>query len=98
MESDMPEGYQSGPAIRYKPASMAGLIQLKRDARPGAEAYLPVSLEDARPRGWEQLDVVLGNGDAYVDHPTFRVPLIPPPPPPPPLQPGTLPPPPSAQA
>ena len=44
--------------------------------RPGAEAWLPVSLEDARRRGWEQLDVVLINGDAYVDHPTFGVPLI----------------------
>src|SRR3954467_5988504 len=45
-------------------------------ARPGGGAYLPVSLEDARARGWEQLDVVLVNGDAYVDHPTFGVPLI----------------------
>ena len=45
-------------------------------SRPGPEAYLPVSLDDARRRGWEQLDVVLINGDAYVDHPTFGVPLI----------------------
>jgi uncharacterized radical SAM protein YgiQ len=45
-------------------------------ARPGAEAYLPVSLDDARRRGWAQLDIVLVNGDAYVDHPTFGVPLI----------------------
>src|SRR3954467_4048798 len=45
-------------------------------ARPGGGAYLPVSLEDARGRGWDQLDVVLVNGDAYVQHPTFGVPLI----------------------
>ena len=44
--------------------------------RPGPEAYLPVSLEDAKGRGWELLDIVLINGDAYVDHPTFGVPLI----------------------
>src|SRR6266403_745795 len=50
----------------------------KRQAppRPAPDAYLPVSLDDARRRGWEQLDVVLINGDAYVDHPTFGVPLI----------------------
>src|SRR3954465_15938045 len=38
-------------------------------------AFLPVSLDDAKSRGWPQLDVVLVNGDAYVDHPTFGVPL-----------------------
>src|SRR5256885_4252804 len=37
---------------------------------------LPVSLDEARAREWSQLDVVLVNGDAYVDHPTFGVPLI----------------------
>jgi len=68
---------------RYK-ASMPGLVQIgaRKRARaqppspPGAEAYLPVSLEEAKRRGWEQLDVVLINGDAYVDHPTFGVPLV----------------------
>ncbi|TMA29428.1 MAG: YgiQ family radical SAM protein [Deltaproteobacteria bacterium] len=53
---------------------MAALVQLKSKARP--EAFLPVSLAEARARGWEQLDVVLVNGDAYVDHATFGVPLI----------------------
>ncbi len=47
------------------------LAQLKTPS-----AFLPVSLDDARRRGWDQLDVVLINGDAYVDHPTFGVPLI----------------------
>ena len=35
---------------------MAALVQLKSKARP--EAFLPVSLAEARARGWEQLDVV----------------------------------------
>ena len=60
------------------------LVQLgksgKRSAhappRPGAEAFLPVDLESAQARGWSELDIVLVNGDAYVDHPTFGVPLI----------------------
>jgi len=61
---------------------MSALVQLgpRGKARtppgPGAGAFLPVSLEEARRRGWEQLDVVLINGDAYVDHPTFGVPLM----------------------
>ncbi|HEX9577429.1 MAG TPA: YgiQ family radical SAM protein [Myxococcales bacterium] len=53
---------------------MAALVQIKGKVRP--EAFLPTNLDEARARGWEQLDVVLINGDAYVDHPTFGVPLI----------------------
>ncbi len=61
---------------------MPGLTQIgvrangAAERRPAPEAWLPVSLEEARRRGWEQLDVVLVNGDAYVDHPSFGVPLI----------------------
>src|SRR5712692_6395713 len=61
---------------------MASLVNIgarrkaQEPARPGPEAYLPVTLDEARARGWQQLDVVLINGDAYVDHTTFGVPLI----------------------
>ncbi len=58
---------------------MASLVQIgkkKPPLRPGLEAYLPTSLDEARARGWDELDIVLVNGDAYVDHPTFGVPLI----------------------
>lgn len=34
-------------------------------------AWLPTTLKEARKRGWEELDVVLITGDAYVDHPAF---------------------------
>lgn len=47
-----------------------------KPARPGREAFLPTTLAEARARGWDELDVVLVNGDAYIDHPTFGVPLI----------------------
>jgi uncharacterized radical SAM protein YgiQ len=43
---------------------------------PGPEAFLPRSLAEAKARGWDALDIVLINGDSYVDHPTFGVPLI----------------------
>jgi len=34
-------------------------------------AWLPISKEDLDERGWDQLDVILISGDAYVDHPSF---------------------------
>ena len=39
-------------------------------------SYLPTTLNDARQRGWDQLDVVLVSGDAYVDHPAFAAAIL----------------------
>jgi len=39
-------------------------------------AFLPRTREQMRLRGWDQLDVLLVTGDAYVDHPSFGVPAI----------------------
>lgn len=33
--------------------------------------FLPISKEDMKKRGWEQLDFLYIIGDAYVDHPSF---------------------------
>lgn len=33
--------------------------------------FLPVSYEDMKNRGWEEIDFLLVSGDAYVDHPSF---------------------------
>jgi len=38
--------------------------------------FLPISKDDMKIRGWEQLDFVLVSGDAYVDHPSFGVAVI----------------------
>ncbi len=38
--------------------------------------FLPVSRADLQARGWEQCDIVIISGDAYVDHPAFGPPLI----------------------
>lgn len=44
---------------------------------PGSDRLpLPVNLEEARRRGWDELDIVLVNGDAYVDHPSFGLAII----------------------
>ena len=39
-------------------------------------AFLPVSLEEVRARGWDEVDVVFVTGDAYVDHPSFANALL----------------------
>src|ERR1700674_3808647 len=54
---------------------MAQLVQIGNRG-PGSKAFLPTTSDEAKRRGWEQLDVVLINGDAYVDHPTFGIPLV----------------------
>jgi uncharacterized radical SAM protein YgiQ len=33
--------------------------------------FLPVSIDDMKKRGWEELDFIFVSGDAYVDHPSF---------------------------
>ncbi|MBI5748620.1 MAG: YgiQ family radical SAM protein [Nitrospinae bacterium] len=38
--------------------------------------FLPMSMEEAKNRGWDELDIILISGDAYIDHPSFGVPLI----------------------
>ena len=38
--------------------------------------WLPTTKEEVLKRGWDQLDVILISGDAYVDHPAFGVAVI----------------------
>ena len=38
--------------------------------------FLPTTLDEMKQRGWEQADIILITGDAYVDHPSFGVSLI----------------------
>ncbi|MBQ7575257.1 MAG: YgiQ family radical SAM protein, partial [Bacteroidales bacterium] len=33
--------------------------------------FLPTSVKEVEALGWDSLDVILFNGDAYVDHPSF---------------------------
>ena len=37
---------------------------------------LPVNAQECRARGWDEVDIVLVSGDAYVDHPSFGIALI----------------------
>ncbi len=38
--------------------------------------WLPTTVKEARLRGWDEMDVVLISGDAYVDHPAFGTAVI----------------------
>jgi uncharacterized radical SAM protein YgiQ len=43
---------------------------------PLAKAPLPMSMDEARARGWDELDVVFITGDAYIDHPSFAMSIL----------------------
>jgi len=38
--------------------------------------FLPISKADLISRGWDELDIILVTGDAYVDHPSYGAALI----------------------
>lgn len=38
--------------------------------------FLPTTKKEVELRGWEQLDVILFSGDAYIDHPSFGAAVI----------------------
>ncbi|MBR3915664.1 MAG: YgiQ family radical SAM protein [Bacteroidaceae bacterium] len=38
--------------------------------------WLPTTRKEAELRGWEQMDVIIFSGDAYVDHPSFGAAVI----------------------
>ncbi|MHC1696695.1 MAG: YgiQ family radical SAM protein [Geobacteraceae bacterium] len=39
-------------------------------------SFLPITREEVRQRGWSELDVIFVSGDAYIDHPSFGIPLL----------------------
>ena len=38
--------------------------------------WLPITQREVEKRGWDELDVILVSGDAYVDHPAFGTAVI----------------------
>lgn len=38
--------------------------------------WLPVSAKEVEQRGWDELDIIIFSGDAYVDHPSFGAAVI----------------------
>jgi uncharacterized radical SAM protein YgiQ len=48
----------------------------KRSSRAPAAPFLPMSRAEMDKLGWDQCDVILVTGDAYIDHPSFGMALI----------------------
>ncbi len=43
---------------------------------PARDAFLPTSKDEMERKGWQQADIILFSGDAYVDHPSFGAAVI----------------------
>lgn len=56
--------------------SRHGRLSLKEWMHQYARPPLPMSADEARRRGWDQVDIVLVTGDAYVDHPSFAMAVL----------------------
>jgi uncharacterized radical SAM protein YgiQ len=41
------------------------------ETKPDLKNWLPVSIKEVELKGWDEIDVIIFSGDAYVDHPSF---------------------------
>jgi uncharacterized radical SAM protein YgiQ len=57
------------------PAKHVGGEVIDYPRRPVTD-WLPTSVKEMKARGWEEVDVVIFSGDAYVDHPSFAAAVI----------------------
>lgn len=48
----------------------------RKEALRRADEFLPMSLDEAKRKGWDELDIILVTGDAYVDHSGFGTAVI----------------------
>jgi len=39
-------------------------------------SWLPTTAKEVKAREWDELDIILFTGDAYIDHPSFGIPVI----------------------
>jgi uncharacterized radical SAM protein YgiQ len=54
-----------------KQAAQGQVGNLPHEIRP-----LPMSMKEAKARGWDELDIVFITGDAYIDHPSFAMAIL----------------------
>ena len=57
------------------PANLFATVP-KRSARAAVAPFLPMSRAEMDALGWDQCDVILVTGDAYIDHPSFGMALV----------------------
>ena len=60
------------------PQIPARAVQITNESvyREACKRFLPTTRQEMDWLGWKELDVLLINGDAYVDHPTFGIPCL----------------------
>jgi uncharacterized radical SAM protein YgiQ len=51
-------------------------VPIKFAPKQKPPAFLPMTREEMNTRGWDELDVLIITGDAYVDHPSFGAAMI----------------------
>ncbi len=79
-QEDVAVGEQLQPALEDAPHTMStstlAELPAARFVPLRQRTFLPTTLEEARRRGRDELDVVLVTGDAYVDHLSFGASVI----------------------
>src|SRR4051812_39298057 len=65
----------TAPAKNPKPASQLSLDNATV-YREACRRFLPTTRQEMDWLGWDDLDVLLVSGDAYVDPPTFGIPCL----------------------
>ena len=75
LQLDKKPGTQARVSLPILP-NPGGSSAVPTTAAAGAGQFLPTTLREAQARGWDELDVVIITGDAYVDHPAFGPVLI----------------------
>src|ERR1700690_3989122 len=68
VQSDLIPGVQAAHSVFPNAIAAA--------AGPAAAAFLPTSRAEMEALGWQQCDIIIVTGDAYVDHPSFGMAII----------------------
>ncbi len=65
------------PIVTLDPSGSDRLVALSPPADSMARPRpLPMTFADMRERGWDEMDVVIVTGDAYIDHPSFAMAIL----------------------
>lgn len=49
---------------------------IQKNKFKSSSAPLPMSINEAKQKGWDRFDIIIVTGDAYVDHPSFGIAII----------------------
>jgi uncharacterized radical SAM protein YgiQ len=63
------------PSDMISPTNLFATVP-KRSARAAVAPFLPMSRAEMDALGWDECDVILITGDAYIDHPSFGMALV----------------------